>query len=107
MVSNIPHNIIDHAETIVQIVSHSESGGFAEIEPTPEAEAAWVDLILTGQGSLVASPDCTPGFWNNEGQGWSRAFRQAQGHPGGAQGFFEHIEKWRKAGDFAGLSFTK
>jgi cyclohexanone monooxygenase len=56
---------------------------------------------------LVASPDCTPGFWNNEGQGWSRAFRQAQGHPGGAQGFFEHIEKWRKAGDFAGLSFTK
>jgi hypothetical protein len=107
MVSNIPHNIVDHAKTIAQVVSHAESEGYAEVEPTREAEAAWVDLILTGQGSLVASPDCTPGFWNNEGQGWSKEFRQVQGHPGGAQGFFEHIEKWRETGEFEGLRFTK
>lgn len=105
MISNIPHNIIDHAQTVAQIVSHAEAEGFAEVEPTAEAEAAWVELILTGQGSLIASADCTPSFWNNEGQGWSREFRQAQGHPGGAQGFFEHIAKWREAGDFKGLSF--
>ena len=107
MVSNIPHNIVDHAKTIAQVVSHAESEGYAEVEPTPEAEAAWVDLILTGEGSMVTSADCTPGFWNNEGQGWSKEFRQAQGHPGGAQGFFEHIEKWRQTGEFEGLRFTK
>lgn len=107
MVSNIPHNIVDHAQTLAKIVSHAEAEGFAEIEPTPEAEAAWVELILTAQSSLIASADCTPGFWNNEGQGWSKEFRQAQGHPGGAQGFFEHIAKWRDAGDFKGLSFRK
>lgn len=105
MVTNIPHNIVDHAKTIAQIVSHAEANGFAEIEPTAEAEAAWVDLILTGQGSMVASPDCTPGFWNNEGQGWSKEFRQAQGHPGGADGFFKHIEAWRTTGTFEGLEF--
>lgn len=105
MVTNIPHNIVDHAKTIAQIVSHAEAKGYSEIEPTKEAEAAWVDLILTGQGSMVASADCTPGFWNNEGQGWSKEFRQAQGHPGGAEGFFKHIEAWRTAGTFEGLEF--
>ena len=104
---NIPHNIVDHAKTITQIVSHAEASGFAEVEPTREAEEAWVNLILTTGPSLITSPDCTPGFWNNEGQGWSKEFRQAQGHPGGAQGFFEHIEKWRQTGKFEGLRFTK
>jgi cyclohexanone monooxygenase len=104
---NIPHNIVDHAKTITQVVKHAEAAGFAEVEPIREAENAWVDLILTTGPSLITSPDCTPGFWNNEGQGWSKEFRQVQGHPGGAKGFFEHIEKWRKAGVFAGLSFTK
>jgi cyclohexanone monooxygenase len=55
----------------------------------------------------MASPDCTPSFWNNEGQGWSKAFRQSQGHPGGPLSFFAHMAKWRKAGDFKGLRFTK
>ncbi|MEO0817964.1 MAG: NAD(P)/FAD-dependent oxidoreductase [Pseudomonadota bacterium] len=104
---NIPHNIVDHAKTIAQIVSHAEASGFAEVEPTREAEDAWVNLILTTGPSLITSPDCTPGFWNNEGQGWDKAFRHAQGHPGGAQGFFEHIEKWRQTGEFEGLRFAK
>jgi cyclohexanone monooxygenase len=104
---NIPHNIVDHAKTIAQVVKHAEAEGFAEVEPTAAAEDAWVNLIMTTGPSLIASPDCTPGFWNNEGQGWSKEFRQSQGHPGGAQGFFEHMEKWRRAGDFEGLRFTK
>ncbi|MEM6651867.1 MAG: NAD(P)/FAD-dependent oxidoreductase [Pseudomonadota bacterium] len=107
MVSNVPHNIVDHAKTVAQIVSHSEAQGYAEVEPTKDAEAAWVELILKGQGNMTSAPDCTPGFWNNEGQGWSQAFRQAQGHPGGAEGFFKHIDAWRQAGTYDGLRFTK
>ena len=106
MASNIPHNIVDHAATVAQVVSHAEANGFASVEPTAEAEAAWVELILTNQGSLIGSTECTPGFWNNEGQGWSQEFRQAQGHPGGAQGYFKHIQAWREAGDFEGLVFS-
>lgn len=105
MASNIPHNIVDHAATVAQVVSHAEANGFGSVEPTQEAEAAWVELILTNQGSLIGSTECTPGFWNNEGQGWSQEFRQAQGHPGGAQGYFKHIQAWREAGDFEGLVF--
>jgi cyclohexanone monooxygenase len=103
---NIPHNIVDHAKTIAHVVRHAEAAGFAEVEPTPEAEDSWVNLILTTGPSLIASPDCTPGFWNNEGQGWSKEFRQAQGHPDGPEGFFRHIEAWRNNGAFAGLQFS-
>jgi len=107
MISNIPHNIVDHARTIATVVAHAEGGGIAEVEPTEAAERAWVELILTGQGSMLGSPDCTPGYYNNEGQGWSQQFRQAQGHPDGPQGFFEHIETWRQAGKFEGLRFSR
>ncbi len=107
MVTNIPHNIVDHAQTVAQVVSHAEREGYAEIEPTEEAVSEWVGLILSEGGSLFASPDCTPGFWNNEGQGWSREFRQAQGHPGGAEGYFKHIDGWRRSGTYDGLVFRR
>ena len=107
ILSNVPHNILDHAKTMSLVISHAEANGFAEVEPTQDAEDAWVDLILKSQGSPLVSTECTPGFWNNEGQGWSKEFRQAQGHPGGPQGFFDHIETWRKAGDFEGLRFGR
>ena len=105
MASNVPHNIVDHAATVALIISHAETNGFASVEPTKEAEAQWVELILSNQGSMIGSADCTPGFWNNEGQGWSKEFQQAQGHPGGAEGFFRHIEAWRRAREFEGLDF--
>lgn len=107
MVSNVPHNLVDHARTISQIVSHVEDEGFAEVEPTEEAEADWVNLILKSQGSMLSSVECTPGYYNNEGHGYSKEFRQSQGHPGGADGYFKHIAAWREAGTYDGLSFTK
>jgi cyclohexanone monooxygenase len=107
MVSNIPHNIVDHAATTAQIVAHAERKGYAEIEPTQEAVDKWVKLILSTPPSMITSSDCTPGFWNNEGQGWDEKFRRSQGHPGGAEGFFRHIDAWRRSGDFAGLIFRK
>ena len=107
MVSNIPHNIVDHAATIARVVAHAERRGYAEVEPTQEAVSQWVSLIMTTEPSVITSTDCTPGFWNNEGQGWNEAFRRAQGHPGGAGGFFTHIDAWRRSGRYAGLMFNR
>ncbi len=105
MVTNIPHNIVDHAATVAQVVAHAERGGYAEVEPTEQAVSNWVDLIMTTQPSMITSTDCTPGFWNNEGKGWDDKFRRSQGHPGGAEGFFKHIDAWRRAGTYDGLIF--
>ena len=106
LISNVPHNIADHAQTIAAIVAHMEVQGFAEAEPTPDAEAGWVDLILTNSGMLIGSPDCTPGYYNNEGKGLTDKNRYSLGHPGGAKAFFSHIESWRQSGTFEGLSFA-
>ena len=35
------------------------------LKATEEAVSQWVDLILSAGGMLIASTDCTPGFWNN------------------------------------------
>ncbi|MEM9310252.1 MAG: NAD(P)/FAD-dependent oxidoreductase [Pseudomonadota bacterium] len=107
MISNIPHNIVDHAKTLAQVVAHAEENGFATIEPTEDAVNAWVTTILSTQAGVLASTECTPGFWNNEGQGWDMKFRQSQGHPGGAEGFFQHMEEWRNSGAYEGLEFTR
>lgn len=105
LISNVPHNIVDHANTISTIVAHAEAEGCAEVEPSKEAEAAWVDLVLSGSGMMIGSPDCTPGYYNNEGQGLTEKNRHGLGHPAGARAFFQHIDKWRSSGEFKGLDF--
>ena len=37
-----------------------------------EAEEAWIDLPLSGPGFMLGSPDCTPGYYNSEGQAGNR-----------------------------------
>lgn len=106
LISNVPHNIVDHADTISTIVAHAEQKGFSELEPTKEAQDAWVEMVLSGQGMLIGSTECTPGYYNNEGAGLTEKNRHGLGHPGGAKAYFAHIAAWRDKGTFAGLSFS-
>ena len=48
---------------------------------------------------------CTPGYYNNEGQGFADRTRFFAGHPQGAAAFFNHIDAWRNSGTFEGLAF--
>ena len=105
LISNVPHNIADHAKTIAAVVTHAEAQKANQVEPDAEAQKAWVDLILSGQGMLIGSTECTPGYYNNEGQGLTEKNRHAQGHPGGARAYFAHIAAWRESGAFEGLLF--
>src|SRR3546814_593315 len=106
LVSNVPHNLTESGKTIAMIVEHALANGNREVEVTKEAEDAWVDLILSGPGfgSVIGSPDCTPGYYNNEGQpaGPNAAF--AGGYPEGAMAYFRYLDRWRSSGDFEGLA---
>jgi len=106
LISNIPHNIVDSAKTIAQVVAHARAIGAAEVEVTKEAEDAWVELLLTGMGMVLGSQDCTPGYYNNEGQKPGPAARLNVGYPSGAKAYFEYIEAWRQSGDYEGLTFN-
>jgi len=53
----------------------------------------------------LGGPDCTPGYYNNEGQPHPHAAQSAP-YGGGSIAFFDMMAKWREAGDFAGLKFS-
>jgi cyclohexanone monooxygenase len=105
LISNVPHNLTDSAKTIAVLVKHARDNGFKEIEVTREAEDKWVELLLTGVGRMIGGPDCTPGYYNNEGREPGPAARLNVGHPAGALAYFKYIDGWRNSGQFEGLQF--
>ena len=105
LISNVPHNLTEAGKTIAMVIRHALDAGANEVEVTREAESAWIELLLTGPGRMIGSPDCTPGYYNNEGQAPGPAARLAVGHPGGAMAYFKYIDEWRNSGEFEGLEF--
>ena len=54
---------------------------------------------------MMGAPDCTPGYYNNEGQDPGPAARLNVGYPAGATAFFKYLDDWRSSGAFEGLAF--
>ncbi|HKD21181.1 MAG TPA: NAD(P)/FAD-dependent oxidoreductase [Rhizomicrobium sp.] len=105
LISNVPHNLTEAGKTIAAIVQETRKRGRQEVEVTREAQDRWVELLLTGPGRMIGSPDCTPGYYNNEGQDPGPAARYAVGYPAGASAYFKYIDGWRRSGEFEGLAF--
>jgi cyclohexanone monooxygenase len=105
LISNVPHNLTEAGKTIAIMIAHAQKTGAKEIEVTKAAEDAWIDLLLTGPGRMISSPDCTPGYYNNEGQDPGPGARLAVGYPAGASAYFHYIKDWRENGAFDGVAF--
>ncbi|HTP77023.1 MAG TPA: NAD(P)/FAD-dependent oxidoreductase [Rhizomicrobium sp.] len=105
LISNIPHNLTETGRTIALIVREAQKRGADEVEVSAEAQKAWVELLLTGPGRMMGSPDCTPGYYNNEGQPMGPGARYNVGYPAGPSAYFKYLDGWRKAGTFDGLEF--
>jgi cation diffusion facilitator CzcD-associated flavoprotein CzcO len=105
LISNVPHNLTEAGQTIALIVRHALETGAREVEVTREAQDAWVALLMTGMGRMLGSPDCTPGYYNNEGQDPGPAARYNVGYPAGAAAYFRYLDEWRRSGQFEGLAF--
>jgi len=52
---------------------------------------------------MMANPDCTPGYYNNEGKPMGKGAELFRGYPAGAMAFFQFIDGWRSNGKFEGL----
>ena len=108
LISNVPHNFTESGRTIAMMVRHAMDRGAREIEVSKKAEDAWLKLLARGggmrerMGSMLAQ--CTPGYYNNEGQGGGLA-SQVMGYPRGAVSYFKYLAKWRNSGRFKGVDF--
>jgi cyclohexanone monooxygenase len=103
LISNVPHNLTESGKTIAVIVKHVLERGLRSVEVSKAAEDAWLELLLSGAGRMLGSRDCTPGYYNNEGQPPGPAARLNVGYPQGASMYFRYLERWRSSGAFEGL----
>jgi cation diffusion facilitator CzcD-associated flavoprotein CzcO len=106
LVSNVTHNLVEAATTIAAVIAHARSTGAVEVEVTAEAEEAWVGLLQSSERGFLGNPDCTPGYYNNEGRTLGPKERLGMsGYPEGALAYFDFIDRWRRQGTFEGLTF--
>ena len=104
--ANVTSNYTEAGRTLAAIVTHAETVGAAEVECSASAEADWVGAIEQTPPPLVGGPDCTPGYYNNEGRPEGRRHKlNMGGYPLGPVAFFHYIDEWRSNGEFAGLEF--
>ena len=108
--ANFPHLLEELTTHIAYILAQAIERGATVVEVSQEAEEAWVKTILEkGRGAMgaIGSPDCTPGYYNNEGQEREPTAMQAAPYGGGSIEYFKLLEAWRQDGQLAGLELTK
>jgi cyclohexanone monooxygenase len=107
LISNVPHNLTDSGRTIATVVAEAKRQGTTRVEVSQKAQDDWVALLLTGPGRMMmGSSECTPGYYNNEGQAMGPGAKYNVGYPYGASAYFRYIDGWRKSGTFEGLEFA-
>ena len=106
LISNITHNHVESSRNIASVIDHVKRSGATLVEPDAEAVDAWVAQYAMATGTVMNSPDCTPGYYNNEGKGPdARQLRTMGNYPTGSIGYFAYSKAWRESGEFTGLHF--
>ncbi len=100
---NFPHMLNEQSKHLAYIVKHALDHNIRSIEPSQEAETAWVDTIISlarlGRDFLE---ECTPGYYNNEGKPGERSGQNGP-YGGGSIAFVKLLEDWRAEGQLSGL----
>ncbi len=98
--SSFQFNLTDILNTegahIAACVDHVRRHGYQSIDPTPEAEEWWVQEVIKYRGKTTRNRDCTPGYYNFEGE-FQR--RQDGNYNGGFHRYVGHMDEARKKMD--------
>ncbi|GAB2658601.1 flavin-containing monooxygenase [Nocardia goodfellowii] len=92
---------------IAYIVARAFESGATTVEPTAEAVAEWCATVRdTAVDNSGFQRECTPGYYNNEGE---QRIRSHLGEPywPGFYAFEDLLEAWRATGDLPGLTLGK
>jgi cyclohexanone monooxygenase len=104
---NLTHVLDDQARHIAHLITEVDKRQKRSMEPTEEAEAAWVAMIRSQAAlGLAFLEACTPGYYNAEGRVGKPGAAPGLGMMGyapGASAFNALMENWRAQGDLEGL----
>ncbi|PGH36540.1 cyclohexanone monooxygenase [[Emmonsia] crescens] len=103
MTPNFTHMLDAQSKHIAYVVKECKERKVRSIQPKEEAERKWVETIMEG-GKLQRDfvKECTPGYYNQEGQITERALRNSS-YGYGSVAFIKLLEGWRGEGKLGGL----
>ncbi len=103
---NFPHAMNEQAIHLAYIIDHCLNSNVSTVEVSEEAEQAWVDeVIAMSRFNESFQAQCTPGYYNNEGQP-SQLSKRNGSYGAGAVAFFNKLEAWREEGTLQGLEIS-
>jgi len=104
--ANFPHMIDEQVRHIAYVVNEATARQARTVEPSAEAEAAWVQTIMdVAVFRQKFQEECTPGYYNNEGKPNPMAIRNAP-YGKGPIAYVKVLEDWRAAGALEGLELA-
>lgn len=101
--TNWTHLLNEQATHIAYVVAQARSERLATVEADPSAARRWVERLRTSKAELLdVVQECTPSYFNDEGQPNLSSARS--GHfEGQHRAFFDELAAWRADGTLEGL----
>ncbi|CAM9764963.1 unnamed protein product [Phaeothamnion confervicola] len=87
---NLTDMLYAQGEHIAACIDYARKHGYATIEVTPEAEDWWVQEVINFRGKTDRNKECTPGYYNFEGE-FNR--RQDGTYNGGFYRYVSHTKE--------------
>jgi cyclohexanone monooxygenase len=106
--TNVPHMLQEQADHVAYLVKRALDEGWAAVEPSREAEAAWqVEIERVNEARRPFQMACTPGYFNAEGKVDDRRSSITTGTYRPATEFFRRWRTSRELGELPGLVVTR
>jgi cyclohexanone monooxygenase len=102
---SVPQALNEQAKHVAYMVTESRARGAHSLEPTREGQDAYVQEVrsLARIGERFYR-ECTPGYYNSEGQVGNKGGFFSDMYGAGPLRFFEVLEQWRADGRMQGLA---
>ena len=85
---NLTFMLQTQGDHIAECIRHTREGGHQEIDVSHASEEWWVQEVIAHRGKTSRNSDCTPGYYNFEGE-FNR--RQDGNYNGGFRQYFDHL----------------
>lgn len=96
---NYPHIATEQAAHAAEMIATCLNAGIATIEITQAAEDGWCRVCAEkAVDTAISDAECTPGYFNNEGNADDRPSLFAGLYGGGPFEYFQLCEAWRRGG---------
>jgi cation diffusion facilitator CzcD-associated flavoprotein CzcO len=101
---NFPHMLDEQAQYIAYVMRSAAERQAQVVEPTEAGESAWVETIRESQkGGSAFLAECTPGYYNNEGNAEKGHGLYNNVLATGSLECFALLKAWRESGRLEGL----